>query len=82
VNAEQSPKKDVAQADPAAISGKADMAGWKSEAAPQSLCRGSSDSMYTRETHATREAPWRGAGITNRTPVRDRPGALGWRRGS
>jgi len=49
---------------------------------PQSLCRGSGDSMYTRKTRATREAPWRGDRITNRKPVRDRPGALGWRRGS
>jgi hypothetical protein len=27
---------------------------------PQSLCRGSGDSMYTRKAHATREAPRRG----------------------
>ena len=39
-------------------------------------------SMYTRKAHATREAPKRGQSMTNRKPVRDRPGALGWRRGS
>src|SRR6266705_431676 len=38
--------------------------------------------MYTRKAYATREAPRRGSGMTNRTPARDRPGALGWRRGS
>ena len=57
------------------------MAGEASEESTQRLRRGSGDGMYTRETHATREAPRRGAGITNRNPVRDRPGALGWRRG-
>ena len=81
MNAEQTSKKTNAQADPVVVSGKAGMAGEVSETGTQSLRRGSGDSMYTRETHATREAPWRGAGITNRTPVRDRPGALGWRRG-
>ncbi|MEE9366375.1 MAG: hypothetical protein V3W44_06790 [Dehalococcoidales bacterium] len=75
-------EKAVAQADPTTLSGKADMAVGMSEKVPQLLCRGSSDSMYTRETHATRETPWRGGRMTNRTPVRDRPGALGWRRGS
>ena len=74
-------EKDVAQADPTAISGKADTTGEVSEEGTQWLRRGSSDSMYTREAHATREAPWRGIGMTNRTPVRERPGALGWRRG-
>src|SRR6266496_4725387 len=53
-----------------------------SEAVPQPLRRGSGDSMYTRKAYATREAPRRGSGMTNRTPARDRPGALGWRRGS
>jgi len=36
------------------------MAGEASEECTQSLRRGSGDGMYTRETHATREAPWRG----------------------
>jgi hypothetical protein len=51
----------------------------------QSLHRGSGGSTYTRKAHATREAPKRGRvrdDRTNWTPVRDRPGALGWRRGS
>ncbi len=49
-------EKVVVQADPTAISGKADMTVRKSEDISQSLCRGSGDSMYTREAHATREA--------------------------
>jgi hypothetical protein len=51
----------------------------------QPLHRGSGGSTYTRKAHATREAPKRGRDRddrTNWTPVRDRPGALGWRRGS
>ena len=53
-------EKDDAQADPTTLSGKADTVGETSEEYPQSLRRGSGDSMYTREAHATREAPWRG----------------------
>ena len=53
-------EKDVAQADPNTLSGKADMTERKSEENSQSLRRGSGDSMYTREAHATREARWRG----------------------
>jgi len=30
--------------------------------------------MYTREAHATREAPWCDQGKINRTPVREGPG--------
>src|ERR1700734_219724 len=47
----------------------------------QPLHRGSGGSTYTRKARATREAPKRGQvrdDRTNRTPVRDRPGALGW----
>jgi hypothetical protein len=48
-------KTDV-QADPTGISGKADMAGCKSEDYAQLLHRGSGGSMYTRKAYATREA--------------------------
>ena len=41
-------EKDIAQADPAAIAGKADTDGESSEENPYSLRRGSGDSMYTR----------------------------------
>ena len=53
-------EKDDAQADPTAISGKADTTGEASRRCTQSLRRGSGDSMYTREAHATRETPRRG----------------------
>src|SRR6266852_9593607 len=52
-------KTDV-QADPTGISGKADMAGCKSEDYAQLLHRGSGGSMYTRKAYATREASRRG----------------------
>jgi hypothetical protein len=47
-------KTDV-QADPTGISGKADMAGCKSEDYAQLLHRDSGGSMYTRKAYATRE---------------------------
>ena len=59
--------------------------GEMSENDAQSLHRGSGGSTHTRKARATREAPKRGQvrdDRTNRTPVRDRLGALGWRRGS
>ena len=62
MNAEQAPKTDDAQADPSAITGKADMAGEESEVCTQSLRRGSGDGMSTREARATREARYRGEG--------------------
>jgi hypothetical protein len=53
-------EKVDARADPTAVSGKADTTGEESRRCTQSPCRGSGDSMYTREAHATREAPRRG----------------------
>jgi hypothetical protein len=53
-------EKAIAQADRTTLSGKADTVGETSEEYPQSLRRGSGDSMYKREARATREAPWRG----------------------
>ena len=59
--------------------------GEMSEDDAQPLHRGTGGSTHTRKARATREAPKRGQvrdDRTNRTPVRDRPGAVGWRRGS
>src|SRR5271165_949149 len=56
-------KVDV-QADPTAISGKADTLGEMSEDDAQSLHRGTGGSTYTRKARATREAPKRGQGCT------------------
>ena len=77
MNAEQSPKIEDAQVDLIILLGKTDTTEESSERFLRSLCRGSGDSMHTRKAHATREAPWREARMINRTPVRDRPGALG-----
>src|SRR5580692_9275798 len=51
--------------------------GEMSEDDAQPLHRGSGGSTYTRKARATREAPERGQGWSNRTPARDRLGALG-----
>ena len=48
------------QADPTAVSGKADTVGEMSEDYAQPLHRGTGGGMYTRKAHATREAPMRG----------------------
>ncbi len=55
-------EKDDVRAGLAAIPGKADTAGRKSEDGAQLLHRGSGGSMYTRKARATREAPRRGQG--------------------
>jgi hypothetical protein len=81
VNAEQFSKRTLHRPTRKPYRGRLIQLGVLSDEVPQLLCRDSGDSMYTREARATREAPWRGTGITNRTPVRDRPGVLGWRRG-
>jgi hypothetical protein len=51
--------------------------GEMSEDDAQPLHRGTGGSRHTRKARATREAPKRGQGWSNRTPVRDRPGAHG-----
>jgi hypothetical protein len=48
------------QAGPTAISGKADTTGESEQMMYPVAHRGSGDSMYTREAHATRETPRRG----------------------
>ena len=54
-------KVDV-QADPTAVSGKADTVGEMSEEDAQPLHRGTGGGMYTRKAHATRETPLRDQG--------------------
>ena len=51
--------------------------GEMSEDDAQPLHRGTGGSAYTRKARATREAPERGQGWSNRTPARDRLGAHG-----
>jgi len=73
-------EKTDMQADPTEISGKVDMAECRAKINP-AAAPGSGGSMYTRKAYATREASRR-VSMTNRTPARDRPGVLRWRRGS
>jgi hypothetical protein len=75
-------EKDAVQADPTGVSGKADMAG-RDERRPRPVAapgywRQHVHKESARNTGSPR--PW--PGMANRTPVRDRPGGLGWRRGS
>ena len=70
-------EKVVAQADRATPSGKADTVVETSEEYPQSLRRGSGDSMYTKGSARNTGSPFAWSAMTNRTPARDRPGALG-----
>ena len=80
VNAEQTSKRSMCRPTRYPFRGRLIWLGGMSEEYAQPLHRGSGGSMYKRKAHATREAPMRDQDI-NRTPVRDRPGALGWRRG-
>ena len=65
-----------ARADPTAISGKADTTGEESRRCTQPLRRGSGDSMYTGEARNT-GSPEACSAMSDRTPARDGPGALG-----
>jgi hypothetical protein len=54
--------------------------GEMSEDDAQSLHRGTGGSTYTRKARNT-GSPKARSGMTNQTPVRERLGAVGWRRG-
>ena len=85
VNVEQASKRKMCRPIRLPYRGRLKQLGELSEEYGQLLNRGIGGGMYTRKAHATREAPKRGQvrdDKTNRTPVRDRLGALGWRRGS
>ena len=82
VNAEQASKMSMCRPTRRPFRGRLTRLGEMSEEYAQLLHRGSGGSMYTRKARARREAPIAWSGMINRTPARDRPGALGWRRGS
>jgi len=70
------------EADLANTQGKLAPLGKRAKKSTQRLHRGSGDGTYTTRADATGETPSRGLGREpNRTPVRDRPGAVGSRRG-
>ena len=62
VNAEQASKRTMRRPTRLPYRGRLIRLGRMSEEQPQSLRRGSGDSMYTRKAHATREAPRRDQG--------------------
>src|ERR1700735_5435723 len=76
-------EKDDVQADPTAISGKADTAGRDERRRRPSRCTGLLAAARTqgkRPQHGKPQSAVRDD-RTNRTPVRERLGAVGWRRG-
>ena len=80
--AEQASKRSMCRPTRLQLRGRLIRLGEMSEDDAQSLHRGTGGSTYTRKAHATREAPERGQvrnDRINRTPARERPGALGWR---
>ncbi len=76
VNAEQASKRSMRGPTRLPYRGRLTRLGRMSEEQPQSLRRGSGDSMYTRKARATRETPWRGRGRPTRSP-RGKVWALG-----
>ena len=82
VNVEQASKRKMCRPTRLPYRGRLKQLGELSEEYAQLLHRGIGGGMYTRKAYATREAPWRGSAMINRTPARDRSDALGWRRGS
>ena len=52
-----------------------------SEDDAQSLHRGTGGSTYTMESARNTGSPKARSGMTNQTPVRERLGTVGWRRG-
>ncbi len=82
VNVEQASKKDDVQADPTAISGKAEMAGRVERRVRPAATPGYWRRHVHKESARNTGSPKAWSAMTNRKPVRDRLGALGWRRGS
>src|SRR6202043_3594645 len=75
-------EKDDVQADPTAISGKVEMAGRVERRLRPSATPGYWRRHVHKESARNTGSPKAWSAMTNRRPVRDRPGALGWRRGS
>ena len=75
-------EKDDVQADPTTFRGRLIRLGETSEDDAQSLHRGTGGSTYMKESARNTGSPMAWSGMTNRTPARERPGAMGWRRGS
>ena len=75
-------EKDNVQADPTPLSGKADTAGANERSVFPAAAPGQGRRHVHKESARNTGSPVAWAGMSNRRPVRDRPGAAGWRRGS
>src|SRR5580700_4715750 len=74
-------EKDDVQADPTAISGKADTAGRDERRRRPVAALGYWRQHVHKESVRNTGSPKAWSGMTNQTPVRERLGAVGWRRG-
>jgi hypothetical protein len=75
-------EKDDVQADPEPLSGKADTAGENERRVAPAAAPGQWRRHVHKESAGNTGSPVAWTGMSNRMPVRDRPGAAGWRRGS
>ena len=82
VNAEQSSKRTMRQADPTGFSGKANTAGANERNNTPSRCAGVVATACTQGKRTQHGKPQGVVSDDQPMPARDRPGALGWRRGS
>src|SRR5271154_6654501 len=74
-------EKDDVQADPTAISGKADTAGGDERRRRPIAAPGYWRQHVHKESARNTGSPKARSGMTNQTPVRERLGTVGWRRG-
>jgi len=82
VNAEQASKRTMCRPTRRPYRGRLKWLGEMSEEYAQLLHRGIGGGMYHKESARNTGSPKAWSAMTNRKPVRDRLGALGWRRGS
>ena len=82
VNAEHASKRTMCRPTRRPYRGRLIRLGEMSENDAQSLHRGTGGGTYMKESARNTGSPTAWSGMINRTPVRDRLGALGWRRGS
>src|SRR5271155_1475343 len=75
-------EKDDVQADPTTFSGKADTAGRDERGRRPVAAPGEWRQHGHKESERNTGSPMARSGMANRTPARDGPGLMGWRRGS
>jgi len=77
VNAEQASKRTMCRPSRQRVRRRLIRLGEMSEDCAQLLHRGSGGSTYMKESVRNTGSPTAWSGMTNRTPARDRPGAVG-----